>query len=277
MGAGLSRIVAGIDRLALFSALFVALTVHALSARFLLALRVQPLSALGSLLGISVIVWLALAAVAGIAAANRAGTEWRRGDALCAAPLALAALLPFTLAAALGLAVGAGYFAWRSQAGTPERRVALIALALTIPTLWGVVVLAVLVREIATVESFLIGHVAQLPVQGNVIVASDGRTTFIVGGACSALANLSLVAVCVVTASQWFQLRNWRVMALAGGAIAVLVLAINLVRLSLLGHHPQQLVFWHDGFGAVLFGNLTLAVMLVITAWGVQVAARRAS
>ncbi|MCP5395615.1 MAG: exosortase/archaeosortase family protein [Sphingomonadaceae bacterium] len=230
-----------------------------------------------SLLGINAIVWIALLAIVAIACEPGEAEPGKPGDRLVAAWALLAALFPSPPLAGAALFLLAVRLAWTSPPASRSRRIALIALALSGRVLWGKLALGLFGGPIATLESAILPWLTGLRIDGNVLTAIDGETTFVVAASCSSVANLSLVLILGVTAAQVFRLPLGKPLwlAMAGGMLTVV--ALNTLRLAGFGYYPEYFDYWHSGPGAALFGHgilLTIGLALMV---GVAHAQKRAA
>lgn len=227
-----------------------------------------------SLLGVNAVIWFALYAIVRIGLDDRSAAPPRRADKYVAAALLLCALFPVMAAAAVALFLAAAYL-WRTSApGTALRKQALIALAASGPLLWGPACIALLGPEISRLEALIIGAGTGLPTDGNVFRSFDGTASFVVAGSCSALANISIALLLLVTLVQLLDIPfTRRLVPVALAAVAAMILA-NTARLAALGLWPEHFHYLHEGGGRQLASWLSLAVTGAVIGIGLYRVAR---
>ena len=214
----------------------------------------SPLDALLNLGGISAIMWAAMFAAWKIGGEATRPLRGRADIAVLAAVI-LFSFLPISYAAQGGLLLCATYLVasagWGNDA---ERRAGFVLLALTGPLIWGRLLLRLFETPILALDARLVGTAIGSHVEGNMVRFADGSGRFIIGDPCSSVHNMSLAIVLWTTAAILFGVRNDRRYLMVGIAMAGLMFALNVVRLSILGLFPAHFDFLHDGGGAILFG-----------------------
>ncbi|MGN6552051.1 MAG: hypothetical protein ACTHJ3_19470 [Pararhizobium sp.] len=211
---------------------------------------------------VSLILWGACAAAVVWLARLPAGPPLAVRDGLAAALAALAFLLPVPAASWLGLCVVAGHLA-TCRGGSEMRRAAALVFALTIPLFWARIVFVVLNDQILAIDAHLVGWVIGTTPDGNVVPLPTGGALYF-APSCSSVANLSLA---LLSAPVFVKQREgrWSRAAVAWSvASALLVVVINVVRISLIGLFPWRYDLIHGEPGATIAGWLTLAAILLI-------------
>ncbi len=265
----------GISRVGLHAFCLTLLALNALSERA--ALSVDRLGLAGSafdLFGVSAIIWFALFALVRIALDAQRPAPVRSFDLAVAGAAILAALVPINYIAAGALFAASLYLFATTQTGQSERRMAIVALALCAPLLWGPVLLRLAGRELLGFDGWIVGLVSGFQRQGNVIMGSDGLPSLLIMEGCSSLKNISVVLVLVAAITQLFRIPLRRPILVAGGLAVIAVMLVNATRIALIAHFPQHYEVLHFGIGAVWFGWGNLIVIMAIVGIGVHRATR---
>ena len=229
-----------------------------------------------SLLGVSGVIWLALYAILKFGFSPHARQSLAKFDHLVLGGLVVASLLPIQMASSAAVFGAAVYLLFTTTSGQPLWRVAVVALATTGPLLWGPLSLSLLGPEITRIEALIVGTVTGLPTQGNVYLAVDGHTTFIVAGGCSALANISLTLLVTAVLTQLLDIPLSRRLVPVVLTAVLATIAVNSARLAAVGYFPQHFEYLHVGFGRQLFGWAGLIAMGAVVGFGLYRAARPA-
>ena len=229
----------------------------------------SPIDALLNLGGISAVIWAAMLAAWKI---GHESDEALRGarDLTVLAAVILLSFLPVSYAAQAGLLLCACYLlASSGRDHTPQRRSALVLLALTGPLIWGRLLLRLFEAPILSLDAHIVGAAIGSSVKGNIVPFANGSGRFIIGDPCSSVHNMSLAIVLWTTAAMLFRVKIDRSYVLVGLAMAGSMFALNVVRLSMIGILPDQFDFLHDGGGAVLFGWAGLILAAALAGFGV--------
>lgn len=235
----------------------------------------SPLDALLNLGGISAVIWAAMLA------AWKIGGEDDRPlsgglDLAILLLVALLSFLPISYAAQGGLLICACYLlATADRRSDAQRRAGFVLLALTGPLIWGRLLLRLFEGPILALDARLVGTAIGSHVDGNMVRFADGSGRFIIGDPCSSVHNMSLAIVLWTTAAMLFRIRVDRAYVLVGVGMAVLMFALNIVRLSVLGLFPAHFDYLHDGGGAVLFSWAGLIGAALLAGMGVLSASAR--
>lgn len=216
--------------------------------------------------GISAIVWVALALAALNLTRETESTIERREVLVDLAVLALV-LLPQKHVAWVGLTLFALNVFAHSARHSAAARGSLMLLAVTVPMFWGKLVLSLFSGVVLTLDAMLVGTVLRLPRVGNTLALADGQTHLWIEASCSSMLNLSLVVLCwtMFCAVRGVTLRRglpWLVLC------AVLVIGLNIARISLIAAFPEHYDMLHGGLGATVASWLFVAVMLCVFEFG---------
>lgn len=211
---------------------------------------------------VSLILWGACAAA--VVSLLRLAPERSLGrrDWLAAGLAAFAFVVPVPAMSWLGLCVIALHLA-TAREGPRTQQAAIIILALTVPLFWARILFVIFNDQILAIDAHLVGWVIGTTPDGNVVPISSGGALFF-APACSSVANLSLA---FLSAAVFVNLRGgrWSRSAIAWSlASAALVVAINVVRISLIGLYPSNYDLIHGEPGSTVAGWLTLAAILLI-------------
>lgn len=272
---GPTALFAGLSRGSAFAAAGVLAALNAQADHIIGSLTNQmPLDALLGLAGISAVIWAAMLAAWTI------GSEDDRplGGALDYAVLGAVTLLsfiPLSYAALAGVLLCGCYLFATAGQSDPERRSALVLLALTGPLIWGRLVLHLFKAPILSLDAHIVGAVIGSKVDGNVVRFAGSSTRFLIGGGCSSVHNMSLAIVLWTTVAMLLKIRIDRGYLLTGLSMVAFMFALNVARLSTIGMFPDQFQFLHVGEGAALFGWAGLIGAALLAGLGVTHAAVR--
>jgi exosortase/archaeosortase family protein len=213
---------------------------------------------------ISIILWGACFAALAMFSLASAEDGLRRGDGLVSLLAGLAFLAPVPALSWLGLSLIAVHLR-RTASDDPTRRAAAIVFALTIPLFWARLAFAAFSGTILHIDARLVGWMIGTVPVANVVPLADGSGSLFIAPGCSSLANLSLVWV---SAAVFVNLRSgrWTLPAIGWtAACAAAVIAINILRIGLIGFYPSQYDLLHGPVGASAAGWLTFAVIALIS------------
>ena len=226
--------------------------------------------ALFDTLGVSTVVWAA--AVVGIV------LLWRSRPRPLAAVDGIAGLFasacflaPAPFMGWLGIAAIGAHLRLSPRSDAPARRAGTVFLALTIPVLWARILFASASNTILGLDARLIGWVVGTRSHGNTIDLANGTGVIFLEPACSSLTNLSLVILCGVLFVKGQGCR-WSAGAVAAIAAAgAVTVAINVLRIALIGVMPQHYAEIHGLPGAAIATWATIAAMLAIFSYGIGI------
>jgi hypothetical protein len=212
---------------------------------------------------ISAILWGARLAV--VSTLVRAHADPSRCSDYAIGSLAgLTFLAPVPALSWLGLCLIAVYL-HATASHTTMRRAAAIVFALTLPLFWArLVFFSPLNETILAIDAQLVGWLIGTATTGNVVPFGDGSGSMVIAPGCSSMANISLA---VLSAVIFVNLRSgrWSLSTLTWTAASVAaVVAINLIRLSLMGVYPERFELIHGPVGAAVANCLTLLAIVSI-------------
>ena len=257
-------------RTEMFAALAIALTLNGFANRIAAAWANADNAVAGGLMGLNAVVLFACFAMAKLALDEAEPVRLQRLD-WAIALLAIACLLvPLKIASAIGLPCLALAALGLSAPGTALRRIAIIALALSGTVFFGPTIMAFVGSELTRLETALLPMFTGLRTDGNVLFAAADGKTFVLGAGCSAFANIALGIVAVTAFWQVFEVPDTRRMLLWCALAAMAIIAINTLRVALIGLYPDQYHYLHNAGGADLFMWGTELAVILIAATGVM-------
>ena len=257
-----------VSRSRLFSALVVIGFANGVSEKF--AKSVSDYGWFDSVVGmagVSVIVWGGLLCVL-LLLEREDSLPIRRVDVVVAAGVAGLFLLPIPDLSWLALDCLAVLVLMST--GEHGRRAAAILFALTIPMFWARLAMAAVGNVILEVDAILVGWIVGTPREGNLVPFSDGSGALWIAPACSSFANVSLAVLAAVTFVNW-RSRNWSASAVQWGAVACLaVVAINTLRIGLIGLYPAGYELFHGPIGSTVAAWITTGAILGLCHYGIR-------
>jgi hypothetical protein len=170
-------------------------------------------------------------------------------------------------AAVTGLSL---YILLFAQGEPARRRGALILLTLTGPMLWTRLLFAFFAKPILIFDATFVAWLLGTHWTGNIVGFADGSGDLVILPACSSLANVSLAFLCWVSVTQWLGHQWSRQDILWCGLACVSVVAVNTVRIAIMGLSHWHYETFHYGWGATVANAITLGLIIGITALGVR-------
>jgi hypothetical protein len=273
--AGATSLDRSIGRAGLFAGAGVLAALNAQADQLLLTFQSMPfIAAFAFLGGVSAVVWFAMYAALKIGLEGGPELVSRRDLAILAAVVALS-FVPTSHAGRAGLLLAGAYLFATSDPGAASRRVALVLLALTGPLLWGRLLLLIFAGPILALDAHIVGSVIGSNVDGNLVRFSGIGKSFMIGGPCSSVHNISLAIVLWTTAAALFAIRIDRRYVAAGAAMVGWMFIVNIARLAAIGLFPASFDNLHAGLGAAMFGWAGLIGAALLAGLGVIGAAER--
>ncbi|MET0529360.1 MAG: hypothetical protein ABW003_13670 [Microvirga sp.] len=238
-------------RSALFSCFITVAILNGLAPKMIVSLETKGLAeSLLSTFGVSAVVWIA-AAVA-IALVRDTGETSTDRDLVVAAIVLPSLVVPIAPAAWLGLTVLALHICASSARNSAVWRGGWIALGVTVPVFWTPSLFKLLSQPILMADATLVSWLVGLPRDGNVVALADGSGSLWIAPECSSLANVSLAILCWMTFMRAEGLPLTR-RSLAWCALGcVLVVCVNIVRISLIALYPDWYEVIHGPYGALV-------------------------
>ncbi len=227
--------------------------------------------AITSTFGISVIVWVA--AFVAVTELRKepdrplaAGEEWR----LIA--LAVFFILPVKYVSWVGLTLLALDILSASERDSAARRAGWILLAVTFPMFWSKLIFSLFSDLLLQADAILVSTALGLPREGNVITLSDGVSHLWIAAGCSSMANVSLAVL------GWTLFLHMRRETGSPGLrwgllCCVVIVALNVGRISLIGLYPAHYELIHGAVGASIASWLMVAAVFGTLSYGARHAA----
>jgi hypothetical protein len=218
---------------------------------------------------ISVIVWIAAYLGLSLVAHGRHEPSSRLDWQFCGAAAAVI-LLPSSNASWLAVTVLSLYTIVTSRFDSSMRRGAIIIAAVTVPMFWSRQLFSLLSGWILQADAILVSVLVGMKRVGNTIELSDGNGLLWIADGCSSLANLSLTVLCWTVFAQYIEpsksvRANW-----VGAIACIIVVSINVGRLSLMALLPEYYGLIHGPIGATLAGWLTTLSMVGVFLLGLR-------
>ena len=264
----LSRQLSGLmSRDEFFATLFILGCLNGLGSQVVHSVRVSGwIDALLSTFGISAIVWIACFGGVRLILRERTGIV-RPPDLILGLALLLLITLPIGPLSWLAITILCFYVLLFTDPSSSRQRGALILLATTVPMLWSRLLFRYFANFILEIDASLIGFLLGTGHTGNIVRFADQSGSLVIYPGCSSLANVSLVFVTWVTVSQWLSHR-WSLKDLFWCFLAaVSVIAINVIRISLMGlsemHYQMIHNHWGDTIANLLIVSLTVGLCLL--------------
>lgn len=223
--------------------------------------------------GVSAIVWLA--APIALWGLRRDLRQPSRRDYLVAAAVATGFCVP-NPQVSWGVLAGLALYLRHTSYDPEARRAALTLFAVTVPMFWSELLFLFFDHWILLLDAALVSLLTGLHQEGNALkLGGQGWGYLIIAGPCSAFANLSLMAPCWMVfqqdrAEQAPARLEWAFIGLAA------VIAINIIRISLIGLHPDRYELLHGPKGAGVAAWLTAVAIILSCYMGARSYARPA-
>src|SRR5262245_20249273 len=210
---------------------------------------------------ISVIEFLACFAGVALLLRDRKEEAVRTLDLAFAAIFLLFIILPVGVLSWVGV-TGLSLYTLLTQPGPSVRRGAIILLAVTVPMLWSRLLFQFFANIILEIDAALVANVLGTLRDGNLVRFFDGPGYMKVEPGCSSLANMSLAFLCWVTVTQYVNHRWSPIDILWCFLTCISVVAVNVIRISLMVVSQDYYQAIHSEFGNTI-GNLILIVLSV--------------
>jgi hypothetical protein len=263
------RIQSRISRAELFAGLLIIPCVNGLAGRAIEAVRELGWHALTAGFNVSAIVWFAVFASLRLVLRTGEGQVKALDVVVGVAVLALTAV-PVPTLSWVALTLSSIYIARACPAGSAMQRGAFICLALTAPMVWGPKLMHAYFEPFQKIDALLVSGLTGTERLGNLVRLADGSGGYLmIAQGCSSFHNISLAILGSVTATQIVGTKRtvaqlcWCLLACAS------VLAVNVIRISLIGLHPEYYDLLHGPVGAGLANWVSLGLIVAICYLGV--------
>jgi hypothetical protein len=256
------RLVGSFERREFFAGLFILAFANGIVERGAKAITEDGVwAALLNTFDISIIVWAACWMALSLLA-HSPPERITRTDVLVGAAIVVLTLAPFAPLSWIALTLLAFRVMLCAPRGSLSHRAGAILLALTVPMFWSRLLFATLSGPILRADSVLASFIVGTERVGNTTRFADNWGYLFIGPPCSSLANLSLAVLCWVLFSQAVGGRlslnkiGWGMLA------GLAVIAINVIRIGLIGRNHQYFELLHGPVGATVANWATLAVIV---------------
>jgi hypothetical protein len=252
------------------AALFILGCLNGLGLQVIHSLRVSSWTdALLSTFGISAIVWIACFGGLSLILGDRRGIIGLLDLILGLALLFLIAL-PTGALSWLAITILCLYVLLFTDPSSSQRRGTLILLATTVPMLWSRLLFRYFANFILEIDASFVGFLLGTGHTGNLVRFADQSGNLVIFPYCSSLANVSLSFVAWVTISQWLSHR-WSLKDLCWCSLAAAsVIAVNVIRISLMGLSEMHYQMIHNHWGDMVANLLMLGLMVGLCLLGVK-------
>ena len=197
-------------------------------------------------------------------------SEVQKTDLALSATLLLLIVIPIGAASWLAVTLLSSYILIFGQPTGSLRRGAIVLLAVTVPMLWSRLIFNLFAKFILDIDATLVGWLLGTPRAGNVVEFVDHSGSLVIFPSCSSLANVSLALLCWVTVSQFAQ-HKWRPQDIFWCLLACSsVVAVNVLRISLMGVSASFYVTLHSSVAEVLLSTIMLGLVVSISLAGIR-------
>ena len=248
----------------LFAGLLIIPCANGLAGRMISAVRGLGWDAVLAGFTLSAIVWLAM--LASLYLLRRADGDGpiKAPDVVVGATVLALTAMPVPTLSWVALTLSSIYISRASRAGSPLQRASLICLALTAPMVWGPTLMDAYFEPFQRVDALLVSGLTGTHRLGNLVRLADGSGYLMIGLGCSSFHNVSLAILGWVTANEAVGMKRsvgqlfWCLLACAS------VLAVNVIRISLIGLHPEHYQAIHGEPGETVANWISLGLIGVI-------------
>jgi hypothetical protein len=211
------------------------------------------------------------ACFAGISLVLSDRTELARAvDVALAAILLLVIALPIGAASWIAVAMLSIYVLSTQQVSESLHRGAVILLATTVPMLWSRLIFDLFAKYVLAIDALLVGWMLGTDRHANMVEFADHSGTLAIFPSCSSLANVSLGLLCWITISEMTGHRRRPHDILWCGLVCVCVIAVNVLRMSLMGLSYAHYAMLHSPLSELVVNVVILILVAAISMLGVR-------
>ena len=267
--AGVWNVRHWVTRGELFAGLLIIPCVNGFAGSIIASSRQLGWYALTAGFDVSVIAWLAALASLRLVLRTEGG-QITPLDLVAAAVVLLLTAAPAPTLSWAALTLSSIYISRVSPRGSAAQRASLICLALTAPMMWGPYLMHTYFEPFQRIDAGLVSLITGTERLGNLVELANGSGYLLVAQACSSFHNISLAILASVTVSQMVGVTRtvrqlgWCLLACAS------VLAVNLIRISLIALHPDYYDLLHGPLGASVANWLSLGLIGSLCYLGVR-------
>ena len=253
----------------LFAGLIILGCVNGLGAKVIAAVNQTGLvDAIFSTTNVSIIVWASCLSGLALILKDQSGDATKADFWVGAAFLAMV-VLPVGELSWVALA-GLSIYILRTSHRVPTRQGAFILLATTVPMLWSVLLFKLFANSILAVDASLVSWLLGTARVGNVVRFADGSGDLVILHQCSSLANVSQAMLCWITISRLINHKKSPYDMLWCAAACASVVAVNVVRMTLMGLSEPMYDVAHGPTGNAIASAMMLALMISVCLLGVR-------
>lgn len=272
-GAGLARVWTSRSELFLLSVLLA--VPNAIWNRIMTGIEIHGL--VGSAFAtfeISAIVWLSLGLALSILwKAERGRADWL--DQAMFLMVLVATALPIGPGTWVALTISSAVYLARRGLAPEEKAAAAIILAVTAPMFWSRRLLDVFGPAVLSADAYLVSLVTGTDSVANIVPLPNAEGFLMIATPCSSLANVSIGLLLWTTWTQYFHMTFNRFFWIWCAVVCSAVVAINVVRISLIGYFPEHYELLHGAVGNAVTSWLTTFAILFISYEGTRRAGYR--
>ncbi len=223
---------------------------------------------------ISAIVWLSLClAISILWKAERGRTDWL--DRVLFLMVLLATALPIGAGTWLAVTASSAFYLARKNLAPEEKAAAAIILAVTAPMFWSRRLLEVFGPTVLSIDAYLVSLVTGTESVANVVPLPNAEGFLMIATPCSSLANVSIGLLLWTSWTQYFRMPFDLFFWIWCAIVCSVVVAINVVRISLIGYYPEHYELLHGAGGNAVTSWLTTFAILFISYKGTRRAGYR--
>lgn len=260
----------GLSRAECLTALFLLTIANALLPNMLHGLLTKNLLyTVVSLFEISVIVWAAIFIAAQLALEEQRG-EISVFEKVASVTIVAASMLPIGPISWILVTLMALYLIVRELGQSAIRRAAWIFLALAFPMFWSKRLFNIMAEYFLSLDAILVSSITHTQRISNLVKMPEGDGFLEIAPRCSSMANVSLAVLCWVLFTQTRR-TVWRpANILWCSAACLIVVTINVTRISLIGFFPSYYDLLHGDVGSMVTNWLTVIAVFAVCNYGAR-------
>jgi exosortase/archaeosortase family protein len=150
------------------------------------------------------------------------------------------------------------------------RRAGWIFLALAFPMFWSKRLFNILAEYFLSLDAILVSSITHTQRISNLVEMPGGDGFLEIAPRCSSMANVSLAVLCWVLFTQTRR-TEWRPANIVWcSAACLLVIVINVTRISLIGFFPSYYDLLHGDVGSTITNWLTVIAVFAVCNYGAR-------
>jgi exosortase/archaeosortase family protein len=147
---------------------------------------------------------------------------------------------------------------------------AAIIFAVTIPELWARMLFAAVSNYVLQIDALLVSLFVGTRPEGNLVPFANSAGMIIIAPGCSSISNVSLALLCTAAYANFYHQALSARLLLRGLFAVLAVVAINVVRVGLIGIEPSQYDLIHGTIGATIAGWVTAITIVAVSSTGLR-------